>query len=236
MAISEKNIKLLWAGSAGYCSFRGCGARLRGINAEGEYLITGEMAHIRGEKPGSNRHDADMDSRARNSYDNRILLCPNHHTLIDKPESEEEYTAEVLLAMKEEHEKTIQEQFVAPKLASKAGVAKYVVPIMAKNHAVFTAYGPHSEIARRNPTSDAHKIWLIERVSALLPNNREILNAIELNLHLFDPAEHTVLAVFATHVRGYERWIRDEVSYEGVVRFPGEFAIMMKELANAGGE
>jgi len=48
----------------------------------------GEMAHIRGENPGSNRHDENQTAEQRNDYENLILLCPNHHTLIDKRENE----------------------------------------------------------------------------------------------------------------------------------------------------
>ena len=40
------------------------------------------------------------------------------------------------------------------------------VKIVGQNHEIFSNFGPSSEIARTNPESDAHGIWLSER----LPN------------------------------------------------------------------
>src|SRR3954454_12821398 len=98
MSISEKTIKLLWANAAGRCAFPDCGALLctPESGSAAPYTI-GEMAHIRGEKPGASRHDAGQTAKERNSYANLILLCPTHHTLIDKPENETSYSVNLLL-------------------------------------------------------------------------------------------------------------------------------------------
>ncbi len=56
------------------------------------------MAHICGEKPGSARHDALK--RNVNDANNLILLCPNHHTLVDSKEQRNKYSAELLYSWK----------------------------------------------------------------------------------------------------------------------------------------
>ncbi|HAY96656.1 HNH endonuclease, partial [Shewanella sp.] len=54
------------------------------------------MAHIKGNKLGSNRYDPEQTDVERDSYENLILLCPTHHTLIDKAENESEFSVELL--------------------------------------------------------------------------------------------------------------------------------------------
>jgi hypothetical protein len=99
---------------------------------------------------------------------------------------------------------------------------------------VFINFGPHSEIARKNPASDAHGIWLSERLTTIIPNNRRMTRVREANLRSFGPLEQAILARFRLHVRSYERWALDEVTYEGVVRFPTEFESLISELVYAG--
>lgn len=85
MAISEKTSKVLWAEAAGRCAFPECGEKLCMIQA-GQFspFPFGEMAHIKGKREGTNRHDPDQSPVNRESYPNLILLCPTHHTIIDK--------------------------------------------------------------------------------------------------------------------------------------------------------
>ncbi|MBU0538393.1 MAG: HNH endonuclease, partial [Gammaproteobacteria bacterium] len=88
MAITNKSIKLLWSNAAGICSFSDCTEKLSVEQAAGVAPYTlGEMAHIKGNKPGSNRYDQSQSNTERDSYENLILLCPTHHTLIDKEEN-----------------------------------------------------------------------------------------------------------------------------------------------------
>jgi len=84
VAISSKSIKLLWSNAAGRCSFTGCNERLT-VEQAAEFApyTIGEMAHIKGNKAGSNRYDESQPDTERDSYENLILLCPNHHTRID---------------------------------------------------------------------------------------------------------------------------------------------------------
>jgi len=65
-------------------------------------VIIGEMAHIKGENPGSARYDPSMADAERNQYDNLIYLCVEHHTIIDGQGNT--YSVEQLHRIKAEHE------------------------------------------------------------------------------------------------------------------------------------
>lgn len=73
---------------------------------DGVNMVIGEMAHIEGENPGSARYNANMTGDERNSYDNLILLCPNHHTEIDK--NPVQYPVDKLKQIKSDHEKWLE--------------------------------------------------------------------------------------------------------------------------------
>lgn len=233
MAITTKSIKLLWSGAAGRCSFANCNVRLS-FGEAGEFApyISGEMAHICGENPGSNRYDASLSSQQKNDYTNLILLCPNHHTLIDKTENEERFPVALLHEMKQAHEAEILQKLDAPETVE--AVCREIAPLLADNHQAWRQFGPLSEIAQKNPHSDhAYAAWRSERLSTIVPNNRRIAGILENSRHLFAVGEQDVLSAFFTHVQSYERWVQDECSYEAVMRFPLEFAEIVKRKSDA---
>jgi len=91
------DIKVLFARSGNRCAFPKCSAAI----VDGETLL-GEVAHIKGAKPGSPRFDPNQSPDERHAYPNLILLCANHHTVVDS--DEEAYTVERLQRMKAAHE------------------------------------------------------------------------------------------------------------------------------------
>jgi hypothetical protein len=100
MAATEPGIttiKRLFAHSGNRCAFPKCTAPM----AEGD-TVFGEVCHIKGKKPGSPRHDPAQILEQRNDFDNLILLCPNHHAVIDA--DTDAYTFERLQKMKADHE------------------------------------------------------------------------------------------------------------------------------------
>jgi hypothetical protein len=60
------------------------------------------VCHIKGERLGSARFDPNQTDEERQSYDNLIVMCPTHHTVID--DDEDSYSPERLYRMKKEHE------------------------------------------------------------------------------------------------------------------------------------
>ena len=87
----------LFAKSRNRCAFPECTQPMTH-----EKSIVGVVCHIKGDKPGSARHDSTQAPHARQGIDNLILLCSNHHKIID--DDVETYTVECLLKMKLAHE------------------------------------------------------------------------------------------------------------------------------------
>ena len=94
------DIKRLFARSGNRCAFPKCTATI----AEGDTLI-GEVCHINAIMPQGQRYASAQTPEQRHAYDNLILLCPSHHTVVD--DDEETYTVERLRRMKAEHEDRI---------------------------------------------------------------------------------------------------------------------------------
>jgi hypothetical protein len=102
--ISRKIRSQLYAKSGNRCAFPGCSETLFDNNGNN----FSNICHIEGYEKGSKRYNPNPSANERNMYDNLILLCPNHHKLVDS--SEQIYTVEVLKTMKAEHEQQIQNQ------------------------------------------------------------------------------------------------------------------------------
>lgn len=111
MGISQKDIKLLWGRAANKCSFPDCKIRLSVDGCNGSYPV-GEQAHIVAEEPTGPRGNSPLSSTERNTYHNLILLCPTHHTIIDRDPIG--YPVEKLHIIKSEHELWVEETFSSP--------------------------------------------------------------------------------------------------------------------------
>ena len=226
MSISSKSIKLLWSNAAGRCSFRGCNERLTVEHAVGFTPYTlGEMAHIKGNRAGSNRYDILQSEIERDSYNNLILLCPTHHTLIDKSENEETYSVEFLHEMKIEHESNISNRLNVEKYSDIEQLKDQISIYLAENYQAWEQYGPTSDNARKYPNNDnIHALWTSERLSTIVPNNRELVKLLNENRNLFSRTEQQIVSKFLTHVESYEKWVNDVIPYQAVLRFPSDFS------------
>ncbi|MEU9201420.1 HNH endonuclease [Streptomyces sp. NPDC048332] len=71
-------------------------------------VVMGEEAHIRSAKPDGPRHDTDYDDTKLDTYENLLLLCPTHHTLIDKNNGAG-FSVAKLEETKSAHEKLVTE-------------------------------------------------------------------------------------------------------------------------------
>ncbi len=108
MSILQKDIKLLWGRAVGMCSFPNCKMKLtQDKNAASDSFPLGEQAHIIGEDEDAPRGKSPLTADERNSYFNLILLCPTHHTIINK--NPEDYPVEKLYLMKAQHELWVEQ-------------------------------------------------------------------------------------------------------------------------------
>ncbi|MCG6557074.1 HNH endonuclease [Ruegeria sp. 1NDH52C] len=234
MAITQKSIKILWSASGGRCAFPGCWERLCYHEAEDAAPFTlGEMAHICGDKPGANRHDASQTDAERDAYQNLILLCPTHHTLIDRKENEAEYTVDTLHKMKASHEARVLARLEKEPMTTKVEIARALLPLLEENRQSWAQYGPSSELALSQPHNEAaYAVWVSERLSVIVPNNRRMAAELEAHRGMFEKGELATITTFLMHVRSYEQWVQDVIPYEAVKRFPVDFDDLIRGLAD----
>ena len=108
MGISQKDIKLLWGRAASRCSFPDCRVGLtQDKEIASESFPLGEQAHIIAKESDGPRGESVLENEERDSYFNRILLCPTHHTVIDG--NPEDYPVERLHMIKTQHELWVEQ-------------------------------------------------------------------------------------------------------------------------------
>lgn len=96
---SRRTVKRLFALSGNECAFPGCAALLADSASD---ILIGEVCHIKAQNSNGPRYDPRLSDEELHAFENLILLCPTHHTVIDVDSSS--YPVERLLAMKAEHE------------------------------------------------------------------------------------------------------------------------------------
>ena len=121
MSISNKIHKAIWGRSASRCAFPSC-RKLLSEEYDGALnpTLVGEVCHISAARPGGERYDPAITNEERNSFNNLILLCRNHHKEIDDPENGERlFPCSTLLAMKTEHEEWVRSRLDFDPVAQK---------------------------------------------------------------------------------------------------------------------
>lgn len=109
-AYPKPHVKLLYSKSAGRCNFPACpNLCVEEDLATGEIYNSGEIAHIEGVAPKSLRHNPKLEKKQRDAYNNWILLCRNHHPIIDIDSQviEDVYSIETLRNWKLDLEKRV---------------------------------------------------------------------------------------------------------------------------------
>lgn len=103
--VSERDQKRLYGDSARWCNF--CSRKKIALEGLSDQL---EMAHIIAfaDNPSAPRYV--KGKSGDNSYENLILVCPNHHAEIDdkSEKSRAKYTIEYLKIIKKEHEDKVK--------------------------------------------------------------------------------------------------------------------------------
>nr|AXV46306.1 HNH endonuclease, ATP-binding protein [Arthrobacter sp.] len=107
MVVQASTRKTLWTRALDQCAYPGC---LQALTVDVEdarsgiagVTVVGEEAHIRGRSVGGPRYDADYVEV--DGYENLMLMCPTHHTMIDANNGAG-YTVEALVEMKAKHER-----------------------------------------------------------------------------------------------------------------------------------
>ena len=101
--IGLRDQKLLWMKSGDLFAFTDCRRKLAiEVEQSGRTSIISQEAHIVAEKPDGPRGDSPLTLEERNSYSNLMLLCLEHHKIVD--DNPETFTVDSLLAMRAAHE------------------------------------------------------------------------------------------------------------------------------------
>lgn len=218
MSISGLDMKILWGRSGGRCSKPDCDEDLTTLIETGNYTV-GEMAHIIGNKPTAARGTSEGGA---DTYDNLILLCPTHHTHIDKA-PEGTYTVEMLHDWKKKQEEVIKNAGKTVQFSSFGELRLAVARLLTSNKILFDSVGPLSSIANTDPSSNAYLIWELRRADRILPNNRKILNLIDSNEQLIEDASIIKLVEeFRLHAESYEKHVYHRL--DSYLLFPIKFA------------
>ena len=106
---TDRDLKLLFGRSGMFCAFPKCRALLiePRTNVDDEVVI-GQIAHIVAHADAGPRADAGFPATDRDRYPNLILLCPNHHALVDAQDST--YTVEQMRNWKADLETWVEER------------------------------------------------------------------------------------------------------------------------------
>jgi len=225
--MNEKEVKKLWGLSAGRCAFPGCGAECIKFLNGSDPTILGEMAHIVAKMPNGPRGE---EKGGDDKYENLVLLCPTHHTEIDKS-PKGTYTVEAILAWKAEHEQRIRASLDSPKYDNKLNLGLAIARLLLENRAIWKQYGPESEEAKSNLISSAAEIWKLKKLETIVPNNRKIISSIDHNKDLIELEDYEVFMSFVTHAEGFESSCYERK--EGVPRFPTNFEEVVMAYAKA---
>lgn len=105
MGFQPKDLKILWGKAAGRCSMPECRKQLVSDASEAvpsKAILIGENCHIVAEKTDGPRGKSSLKPVDRDRYPNLILLCANHHTVIDQDPTN--WPIELLHQIKSDHE------------------------------------------------------------------------------------------------------------------------------------
>lgn len=107
VAISVRDRILLWGRSGNRCAFPGCRRLLtREAEETGRDTNLSQEAHIIAESEDGPRGKSPITRAQRDAYPNRILLCLEHHKIVD--DDPDHWTVDRLLEMKAEHEAWVE--------------------------------------------------------------------------------------------------------------------------------
>ena len=107
MAIDARTRQILWGKAGATCAFPDCRLSLvRDATTDDREVLVGEIAHIVGQSQGGPRRDTEIPGGNIDGYDNLILLCHEHHELVDQ--QHRTYSVERLLQFKTDHEEWVR--------------------------------------------------------------------------------------------------------------------------------
>ena len=100
--------KHLWLRAGGRCEFRGCNEILYEDKVTQDPINEANIAHIISWTETGPRGDKILSPKLATDIGNLMLLCQNHHHMVDLKKNVKKYSISVLQDMKQEHERAIR--------------------------------------------------------------------------------------------------------------------------------
>lgn len=163
-----QTIKRLFAVSRNQCAFPGCVTPL----VEESGTVTGEIAHIKAASPNGPRYDRRQTEEERQGFENLLLLCSRHHTVIDS--ETDKYSVERLVKFKRNHELPAAVE-ITPSIAAVAQslLAKYQCLIINNVSGQVAVHSPGViQAGTINIKSSKHKVNIAPPAGSIANNIR----------------------------------------------------------------
>ena len=101
-------VREVWARAGGICAYPRCPVVLYRDPALRTRASFGEVAHNVAALPGGERGQLDRSRELSKDPENLVLLCPNHHSLVDEKGAAQRYPDSLLAEWKHRHEAAIR--------------------------------------------------------------------------------------------------------------------------------
>ncbi|MEO9533219.1 MAG: hypothetical protein ABJG68_09795 [Crocinitomicaceae bacterium] len=98
----ESDIKRLFAFSGNQCAHPHCERMMIG---EDQITVVGKVCHIEAASKKGPRFNISMNDDQRRDFENLILMCDEHHSIIDNPKNEGKFPKELIKEWKTEHQR-----------------------------------------------------------------------------------------------------------------------------------
>ncbi|MGH7243785.1 MAG: HNH endonuclease [Phycisphaerales bacterium] len=122
MAVSDKTRILIWSRAGYRCAMCQRELFVDEVTTDDPSLV-GDIAHIVAEKEKGARGNSPLTPEQRDLFSNLVLLCKEHHKIVD--DNEAKYTVEALTEIKQKHEKTVSGALSKPDKAKQRSIELY---------------------------------------------------------------------------------------------------------------
>ena len=100
---TQEVLRKLYLYSGNLCAFPDCDRVM--INQDG--VMTGRICHIQAAEPGGKRFNKKMTNEERRGFENLVLMCGDHHTIIDS--NSDKFSTKRIKEIKSKHEAKFSE-------------------------------------------------------------------------------------------------------------------------------
>lgn len=146
-SVKKETVVELLVKAGGRCSFNGCNKYLLKDNLTLREYNLSNVAHIVAKSKNGPRGDDKLPLKDRNKIENLMLVCRDHHKLIDDNKLVEKYPVSLLKKYKIEHENRIfQLTGLSPERKTKVITFKYNIgkePVKIDNEDIYNSIHPY---------------------------------------------------------------------------------------------